>query len=121
MDNIKDTIFKFLRLDNLLQNVTGYLEARVALIKIEVREEVVKVLSRGIILVAILFLATLFLLFLSFGLAEYLNSLFQNNYTGYWLVAGFYGVFFLLIIIFRKPIDRNFEKRLIEMMKRKAH
>ena len=121
MEKIKDTIFKFLRLDNLMDNISGYLEARVALIKIEVREEVVKVLSRGIILIAILFLVVLFLLFISIGLAEYLNYQFADNFTGYWIVGGFYGVCFLLVLLFRKSIDRNFEKKLNDIIKRKDH
>lgn len=121
MEKIKDTIFKFLRLDNLMENVSGYLEARVALIKIEVREEVVKVLSRGIILITILFLAVLFLFFLSFGLAEFLNSVFEDSFSGYWVVGGFYGFSFLLVLIFRKQIDRSFEKKLNEIIKRKEH
>lgn len=121
MENIKDTIFKFLRLDNLVDNISGYIEARVALIKLEVREEVVKVLSRGIILMAVLFMAVLFLFFISFGLAEYLNSVLGDSFTGYWIVGGIYGTGFILVLIFRKPIDRNFEKKLMEIIKRKEH
>ncbi len=121
MEKIKDTIFKFLGLENLVESVSGYIETRVQLVKLEIREEVVKVLSRGIILIAILFLAVLFLLFLSIGLAQYLNARFGDAYTGYWIVAGGYGVVLLLVVMLRKPIDRNFEKHLSEIIKRKEH
>lgn len=104
-----------------MDNISGYIEARVLLIKLEVREEVVKVISRGILLIAILFMAVLFLFFISFGLAEYLNSILGDSFTGYWTVAGIYGAGFLLVLIFRKSIDRNFEKKLTEIIKRKEH
>jgi Protein of unknown function (DUF1469). len=121
MEKIKDTIFKFLRLETLVESVSGYIETRVQLVKLEIREEVVKVLSRGIILIAISFLAVLFLLFVSIGLAQYLNSIYADAYTGYWMVAGGYGVGLLIVILLRKPIDRNFEKHLTEIIKRKEH
>lgn len=121
MEKIKEAIFKFLRLENLIENLTGYVEARVALIKIEIREEVVKVLSRGVILVFIIFLGSLFLLFLSLAGAHYLNMLFNNSYAGFLVISLAYGVLFALVMILRKPIDRYFEKHLIALMKRKDH
>lgn len=121
MEKIKDTIFKFLRLENLMDNLTGYLEARVALIKIEIREEVVKVLSRGIILIFIIFLGSLFLLFMSLAAAQYLNMVFNSSYGGFLIVSCAYGALFALVMLLRKPIDRHFEKHLIELMKRKDH
>ena len=42
MDKIKDSIFKFLRLDNLVENLSGYVETRIELVKLEVREEIAK-------------------------------------------------------------------------------
>lgn len=47
MEGIKDTLFKFLRLDNLVDNLSGYLETRLALFKIEVREEIAHVLAQA--------------------------------------------------------------------------
>lgn len=64
MEGIKDTILKFLRLDNLASNVTGYVETRVKLLKIEIKEDVAKVLSKGLAQATIIFFAFLFLIFL---------------------------------------------------------
>ena len=38
---------------------------------------------------------------------------------GFWIVAGIYGLIFLIFIVFRRPIDRNFERHFMEMIKRK--
>jgi O-antigen/teichoic acid export membrane protein len=119
MDKIKDTIFKFLRLDNLMGNLTGYLEAQVALVKLEVREEVAKILSRGLVLVTVLLLAALFLLFFSVGLVHYLNSFFEHPYIGYWIVAGIYGLPCLIFLSFRKPISNAIEKYFAKHIKHK--
>ncbi len=119
MEKIKESIFKFLRLDTLMDNLTGYLEAQIALVKMEVRDEVAKILARGMVLVVALLFAFLFLLFLSVGLAHYLNSFFNKANMGYWIVAGIYGVPGLLFILFRKPISNKIEHHLSKAIKNK--
>ena len=117
--DIKDKIFKLLHLDNLIESVSGYLEARLDLYKIEIREDLAKVLARSVIYVAIAGFGFLVLMFLSIGLAHFLNRYFAETYAGFWIVAGIYGAGFLIFLIFRKSIDRNFEKHFVEMIKRK--
>ena len=119
MDKIKDTIFKFLRLDTLLGSLTGYLEAQVELVKMEVREEVAKILSRGLVLATVLLLATLFLLFFSVGLAHFLNDFFDHPYMGYWLVACIYGLPCILFLLFRKSISASIEQYFAKHIKNK--
>ena len=65
MEGIKDSLFKFLRLDNLMDNLTGYVEARVELLKIEIREDIARVLAKAIVVIMVAVLAMIFLLFLS--------------------------------------------------------
>lgn len=119
MDNIKDIIFKFLRLDNLMDHLSGYVEAKVALVKLEVREEVAHVVSKGIITLLVSLFGLLFLLFLSLALARYLNTIFADDYTGYLVVGGFFGVVFLMLILFRKNILHSLEKKLKEAIRKK--
>ena len=119
MEGIKDTIFKFLRLDNLMDNLTGYVEARVELLKIEIREDVAKVLVKAIVVIIVAFLTITFLLFLSIGLAHYLNTFFQQAYMGYWIVASLYGVPCLIFLLFRKSIGHWMEMHLTKMIKSK--
>ncbi len=120
MEGIKDTIFKFLRLDNLIENISGYVEARIELLKIEIREDVAKVLARALMVLIIVLLAVLFLLFFSVGLAHFLNSFFAEPYLGYWIVAGIYGLPCLIFIIFRKQIGHSIEHRMMNIIKHKA-
>jgi hypothetical protein len=120
MEGIKDTIFKFLRLDNLIDNLSGYVEARIELLKIEIREDVAKVVARGLMVTAILLLALIFLLFFSVGLAHFLNSFYEQPYIGYWIVSGIYGAPCLIFVLFRKKIGHSIERHMMDMIKRKG-
>jgi uncharacterized membrane protein YqjE len=119
MEGIKDTIFKFLRLDHFVENLTGYLETQVKLVKMEVRDEVAKVLAKGLVLITVILFASLFLLFFSVGLAHYLNSFFLDAFIGYWIVAGIYFVPCLVFLLFRKSISTAFEKYFAKNIKHK--
>ena len=119
MEKIKDSIFKFLRLDNLVENLSGYVETRVELIKIEIREEIARVISHGLMIAVLFLLALLFLIFFSIGGALYMNSYFNNSSAGFWIVSGIYSMAGLIIGLFRKSIGNFFEQYLIEQAKRR--
>lgn len=119
MDKIAESILKFLKLDSLVNHVTGYVEARIELMKVEIREDVAKTVARAIVLVTLILVGFLFLLFLSVGLAHFIISYVHSSYIGYWSVAALYGGFFLLLFLFRKPIYDVFEKKLLEAIKHK--
>lgn len=110
MDGIKDTIFKLLRIDNLVDNLSGYVDARVKLLKIEIKEDVAKIMAKGLVQASIILVALLFLFFISFGIAEFLNIYFENAFKGYLIVSGLYFLLFIVLIIFRKNIYANFER-----------
>ena len=111
------SIFKFFRLDNLVSNLTGYVETRVDLLKIEMREEIVKVVSYGLMVAVCVLLALLFLVFFSIGLANYISEHQGTSFSGYWIVSGSYAFIFLVIILFRKNIGLFIESHLREQAK----
>jgi uncharacterized membrane protein YqjE len=119
MENLKDTIFKFLRIDGLMSSLTGYVETQIELFKLEIREDIVKAMSKAIVFFTLILFGFLFLLFFSLGLVHFINTFFEEVYAGYWIVAGIYGLMFLVFLLFRKPIDKNFEKHFLEIFKRK--
>jgi len=119
MDKIAESILKFLKLDTLVNHVTGYVEARIELMKVEIREDIAKTVARGIVVVTLILVGFLFLLFLSIGLAHFIIAYVHSAYVGYWAVAGLYGALFLLLFLFRKPIYETFETKLLEVIKHK--
>ncbi|NJN42291.1 MAG: hypothetical protein HC811_08820 [Flammeovirgaceae bacterium] len=112
MEAIKDLIFRFLKVDKLIDHALGYVDDRVKLIKLEIREDVIKTLSSASIYALILFLGLSFLLFLSFGLALYLNQYYTESYPGFLIVSGIYLVLFLILLIFRKPLEIKIRNRI---------
>ena len=119
MEKIAESILKFLKLDSLVNHVTGYVEARIELMKVEIREDIARTVARAIVLVTLILVGFLFLLFLSIGLAHFITSYLHSAYLGYWSVAGLYGVLFLLLYLFRKSIYAAFEQKMAEAIKRK--
>jgi uncharacterized membrane protein YqjE len=119
VDKITESILKFLKLDTLVNHVTGYVEARIELMKVEIRDDVAKTVARAIVLITLILVGFLFLLFLSVGLAHFITAYVESAYLGYWSVAALYGVLFLILFLFRKPIYAAFEHKLAEAIKRK--
>jgi len=119
MENISNTILKFLKLDSLIQNLTGFVETRIELMKIEVREDLSKAVARTLMTAVLFLVGFLFLVFFSVGLAHFLNQFFEYGYGGYWIVAGIYAATFLTLLVLKKTIFQYFQKQMTEMMKRK--
>ncbi|GHM99975.1 hypothetical protein WSM22_14650 [Cytophagales bacterium WSM2-2] len=118
--DLKDSIFKFLRLDGLINSLSGYLETRFELLKMEVREEIVKVVAHGLTIGGSILLALLFLVFFSIGLASYISVSLGKSYAGYWIVSGGYALICLMVILFRKNIEDAIERYLKERAKNKG-
>ncbi len=117
--DIKDTLIRLLGLENILAHLTGYVEAKMALIKIEVREEVSHVVSKGLVAVVIFFFAFLFLLFFSLAVVHVINEVVGHDWMGYVWVAGFYGLLFAIFFLFRKSIETALEHRMKQLIKKK--
>jgi uncharacterized membrane protein YqjE len=74
---LKDTFLKFLKMDSLIENITGYVETRIELLKIEIKEEIAKSLSKALVYVIIVGVVMLFVLLISmagaYKIAEYVG------------------------------------------------
>ncbi|MFM7854398.1 MAG: phage holin family protein [Flammeovirgaceae bacterium] len=119
--DIKGTLIKFFKLDNFVNHLSGYIDTQVALVKLEVREEVARLLARSLVLAVFLLLAFLFLIFFSIGLAQYINSFFENSFVGYWLVSAIYGLPCIAFWLFKKVISKKIEDQFNEIIKQKEH
>jgi hypothetical protein len=97
----KSKLFKFLRIDAILENLTGLIEARMELAKLEIKEEVAKVGARIIAGVVLAFLLVMIIIFMSITLASWLNYLLGSVFFGYLIVTGFYLLVLVLLIAFK--------------------
>jgi len=117
MDNPeKSRLYKFLRLDSIVEHLTGLLEARLELFKLEAKEEIAKILARVLAAMALAFLGVMIVVFLSFSLAVWFNAFLDSSYWGYFIVTGAYLLLFVLLIVFKvhKRIQNLLERLLIK-------
>jgi uncharacterized membrane protein YqjE len=115
--SIKESLAKFFHLDSLAENLSGYVEARVELLKLEMREELAKAMTRGMVLGIIVLICIFFTGFISLGLALYLNEFFTEKYTGFFLIGGFYLILLLASLLMRKQFFQLLERLINKNLK----
>lgn len=103
---MKEKILKLLKLESLFENLSGYVESKIELFKAEIREEVVSVLSKILVVLLIALAFFLLLIFASFSLAYYLGTLVGMT-AGLLIVAGLYLLIFILLLAFREQISEG--------------
>ncbi len=119
MEKIKDILLKVFRLENLAQNLTGYVEARLDLFKNEIKTDIARAIANAITMVFLGFIGFLFVLFLSIGLAYFLNTLVDSEHAGFWIVGGIYGLLFLVFKLNLKVINTSLEEKILDILTRK--
>lgn len=115
-------LIKLLKLDSLFESVSAYIEARIALIKLEIKEEIAGVMARAMMALMLLFTFSMFFLFLNLGIALYLNGLFpEYPYLGFIIVAVFYLLVLLILIVLKKTIglDKIIEDKVADILQKK--
>lgn len=84
----------------LVKNLIGFLETKIELIKLDIREEFSEVLTKLVVFIVVMFLLFSAIMFASITLANYLNQLFSSTFIGHGIIAIFYllliGVIYLL-------------------------
>jgi uncharacterized membrane protein YqjE len=115
---LKDSVLKFLKLDSVIENLTGYVESRIELTKIEIREEIAKALSKAALYILMGTVFILFVVFISVSLAHLIGKSI-GAFGGFAVVAGFYLLLGLLLYAFRDAINDKLQEYMAESMKKK--
>jgi hypothetical protein len=107
---LKETLLKFFKLDGLVDNLTGYIESRIALMKYEVKEDIAKSLARVSMLLLFVLVFTFFMLFISVAVAMKIGES-MGSFAGFSIVAAFYVLLLIIMMILREPIGKSLEKK----------
>jgi hypothetical protein len=103
-------IGEWLNVDKLIASFEGYFEARINLIKLEVKEAIselsVKLIFFGVLLIFI----TSALVCLNIGIALLLNALLASSYAGFFILSLFY--FILSVVAYLLSKNENLNQRL---------
>ena len=105
-------------MDTLIENITGYVEARIELMKIEMKEEVAKGLAKAFVFIVITAVLTLFVLLISMALAYKIGET-LGNFGGFAVVAGFYLLVGVILFLSRDSITDKLEESLEAVMNKK--
>ena len=97
--NSDDDNSKTPRSDSLIGNLTGYLDTRIDLVRLELQEKASSVMVSTIHGAALAVLALLFIVFVSIFAGLALNSALGSAYWGFGVVAGFYLVLLVLVLV----------------------
>jgi uncharacterized membrane protein YqjE len=108
---LKDTLLKLFKLDGFVSNLTGYVETRLELLKYEIKEDIAKAMARLMLVLLTAMLFTFFLLFISVSIALWIGEE-VGTIAGFGIVAGFYFVLMLLIVVFRDSINKSLEEKI---------
>ena len=87
------------RNDSLIGNLTGYLDTRIDLVKLELQQKASSVLVSTVHGAALAMLGLLFVVFVSIFAGLALNSALDSPYWGFGIVAGFYLVLLVLVLV----------------------
>jgi uncharacterized membrane protein YqjE len=113
-----NSLTKFLKLDNLIANLTGYVETKVELVKVELKEDLASGIGTAINYLILAFVFALVILFVSTGTALVLAEK-VGNFYGFGIVAAFYLVIGLILLANRKTLTKKITRQISENFKKK--
>lgn len=102
-------LFKFLKLEGIVDNFTNLVESKIQLAKLETKEEIALILSKMTVFILLLTIGLFFVVFISFALAYYLGTALGETFIGFAVVAGIYLSLFVMLYLLRdkaKLFDR---------------
>jgi len=120
LNNLKDEIFRLLGIDTLLNSLSDYVDARVDLIKFEIREEITRHLSRLMVSLTLILLLLIAFTFLSITAGLVLNEITASSYLGFLIVSGAYLFIALVVYLLRGSIARSVQSGMKEKLQKKS-
>lgn len=104
-----------LKIGEIVQTVKGIIEARIGLVKQEIQDEFVGILSRLILLIVIGSMLLLVFLFLSLSLAFFISQVTKSPYLGFLIVALMYFLVVLVMVLSRDSL--RIQQRIEDLLK----
>ena len=100
----KSRFLRFLKLDRVIDGISGYVEARLELFKVEAREEVASVLSKGILFGVLLLLFLFALLLISVAGCIFIGEVLNSYSAGFLIGGGFYILLGILLYLLKDKL-----------------
>jgi hypothetical protein len=106
-------MMKKIEMEDVATSIKGYLATNIELLKLEGTERA-SVIGSGFVVAIILgIFGFLTLFFLSLGSCFYISSLIGDNYSGFGIMAGFYLLITLILLVRRKKLIASLRDKII--------
>jgi membrane associated rhomboid family serine protease len=115
---LRDSIAKFFKVDSLISNLTGYVETRIELLKVEAKEEFSKGLSNVLVFVLLAFVFAVFIVLFSVAVAMELSE-HLGGFAGFAIVSAFYLVLGFVLMVSREALTKKLEKKIATAFNKK--
>ncbi len=103
------------KIEETFDSIKDYVNIRYELAVLKASDKLAHIGANTISFVPIIFLSILTVIMLSFGLAFYLNTVFESQYCGFLIIGGGYFVIaFFLICVRKKLIAKPFRNKIIK-------
>lgn len=119
-NSLKDELFRFLGVEGLIRSFTEYVEARVDLIKKEIRDEVSDQISKIIVHLFLMLTGLLSIAFLSVAAGFWLSEVLESKTYGFLSIGGFYLLISLFFWLGRAKISETLAENLKKKMDQKS-
>lgn len=103
--------FKFLKFDAVIDNIKGYIDTRIQLLKLEAAEKFAQIITIVLLLITVIFFGMLAFMFLNLALGGFLNQILNSQYLGY-LIVGLFYFFLMMLLVF--AISKGWIHKLIK-------
>lgn len=112
-------LFSLFNIDSIFDNLSGFVEKKIALYKIELKEDAATVGAKLVILAILSLSLFMIILFISLAGAISVNLMLKSEYLGFVLVSGFYVVLFAIFGLFQKKlgIEQRLERFFMNIFK----
>src|SRR5690606_2537023 len=101
---------------SLKSKAVDYISLKFEILRLEIVERIVNVIGYLIFTIILLFLVFAIVLFLSYGLAEFFSSLFENRTMGYFATAGVILLITGIVVWQSKNIIKFFANKIVGLV-----
>lgn len=104
---MKEKQLNILNLDKLVEKLTKFIEIKLEIYELKVKEQLVIIISSFAILALIVSFGLFMIFFGSLAFGFYLNGVFESKFIGFLIVTLLYFVICIALILFKDKIITN--------------
>lgn len=103
----KSKVFDILNLDKVLHQLSRFIELKLEIYELKIKEQLVVIISSFATLALILSFGMIMIFFCSLALGFYLNGVFESRFIGFVLIGVIYFLICIILIVFKNKIITN--------------